>query len=64
MAADPSYPAIRVYRAVGFTEGGTHLEATLAPGADVVIRRAWVAVAAACLLRSPPAAGRTRRRRP
>ena len=31
MAADPSYPAIRVYRAVGFTEGGTHLEATLAP---------------------------------
>ena len=32
MAADPTYPAIRVYRAVGFTEGGTHLEATLAPG--------------------------------
>ena len=31
MAADPSYSAIRVYRAVGFTEGGTHLEATLAP---------------------------------
>lgn len=31
MAADPTYSAIRVYRAVGFTEGGTHLEATLAP---------------------------------
>jgi GNAT superfamily N-acetyltransferase len=28
MAADPSYSAIRVYRAVGFTEGGSHLEAT------------------------------------
>jgi GNAT superfamily N-acetyltransferase len=32
MAADPTYSAIRIYRAVGFTEGGTHLEATLAPG--------------------------------
>jgi GNAT superfamily N-acetyltransferase len=32
MAADPTYSAIRVYRAVGFTEGGTHLEASLAPG--------------------------------
>ncbi len=32
MAADPTYSAIRVYRAVGFTEGGTHLEATLPPG--------------------------------
>ena len=31
MAADPSYSAIRVYRAVGFTEGGTHLEATQVP---------------------------------
>ena len=32
MAADPTYSAIRVYRAVGFTEGGTHLEATLTRG--------------------------------
>jgi RimJ/RimL family protein N-acetyltransferase len=32
MAADPTYPAIRVYRAVGFTDGGAHLEATLTPG--------------------------------
>jgi RimJ/RimL family protein N-acetyltransferase len=32
MAADPTYSAIRVYRAVGFTEGGAHLEATLTPG--------------------------------
>ena len=31
MAADPSYSAIRVYRAVGFTEGATHLEATQVP---------------------------------
>ena len=29
MAADPTYSAIRVYRSVGFTEGGAHLEATL-----------------------------------
>ena len=34
MAVDPTYSAIRVYRAVGFTEGGTYLEATLAPGAS------------------------------
>lgn len=31
MVADPDYPAIRVYRSVGFTEGGAHAEATLAP---------------------------------
>jgi ribosomal protein S18 acetylase RimI-like enzyme len=31
MVADPDYSAIRVYRSVGFTEGGTHAEATLAP---------------------------------
>ena len=33
MAADPTYAAIRVYRSVGFTDGGTHLEATRRPGA-------------------------------
>ena len=48
MAADPSYSAIRVYRAVGFTEGGTHLEATLAP------ERKSSAAAPRCW--SPPAA--------
>ena len=31
MAADPTYSAIRVYRSVGFTERGTHLEATRTP---------------------------------
>lgn len=32
MAADPTYSAIRVYRSVGFTDGGTHLEASLVLG--------------------------------
>ncbi len=31
MVADPDYLAIRVYRSVGFTEGGAHAEATLVP---------------------------------
>ncbi len=31
MVADPDYLAIRVYRSVGFTDGGSHAEATLAP---------------------------------
>ena len=31
MVADPDYLAIRVYRSVGFVEGGSHGEATLAP---------------------------------
>lgn len=31
MVADPDYAAIRVYRSVGFSEGGSHAEATLAP---------------------------------
>lgn len=31
MVADPDYSAIRVYRAVGFVDGGRHAEATLAP---------------------------------
>lgn len=31
LAAAPAYSAIRVYRSVGFADGGTHLEATFAP---------------------------------
>lgn len=31
MCADPSYPAIRIYRSVGFRDAGLHAEATLVP---------------------------------
>jgi len=31
MVADPAYLAIRVYRSVGFVDGGSHAEATLIP---------------------------------
>jgi len=31
MVADPDYLAIRVYRSVGFVDGGSHAEATLLP---------------------------------
>ena len=34
MAANPEDEAIRIYRAVGFTEGGLHAEATLMPSRD------------------------------
>ncbi|QBR90994.1 GNAT family N-acetyltransferase [Nocardioides euryhalodurans] len=34
MAANPEDEAIRIYRAVGFTEGGLHAEATLLPARD------------------------------